>query len=76
MSLHGGSGIPRSTLQEAIKLGITKVNVATETKDTFMRTLKNDFATSSEIDLRKLFPNAISSVEKLIEEKLNIVSFD
>ena len=74
--LHGGSGIPKSTLQEAIKLGITKVNVATETKDTFMRTLKNDFATSSEIDLRKLFPNAISSVEKLIEEKLNIVSFD
>ena len=28
--LHGGSGVPKSTLREAIKFGITKVNVATD----------------------------------------------
>ncbi len=74
--LHGGSGIPGSTLQQAIKFGITKVNVATETKDIFMRTLKEDLANSNEIDLRKLFPHAISTVEDLISEKLKIISID
>ena len=74
--LHGGSGIPGSILQRAIKLGITKVNVATETKDTFMRILKEDLSNNNEIDLRKLFPHAISAVEDLISEKLRIIAID
>ncbi|MGA9292215.1 MAG: class II fructose-bisphosphate aldolase [Ignavibacteriaceae bacterium] len=74
--LHGGSGIPQPTIRQAIKLGITKVNVATETKDTFMRILKDDLADNNEIDLRKLFPHAITAVEDLISEKLKIISAD
>ena len=72
--LHGGSGIPEKSLKEAIRNGITKVNVATETKDIFMKTLKEVLKNSDEIDLRKVFPSATSEVKKLIEQKLRIVA--
>ena len=72
--LHGGSGLPGELLKEAIKSGITKVNVATETKDIFMKTLKEKLKDSDEIDLRKVFPSATNEVKKLIEQKLKIVT--
>ena len=72
--LHGGSGLPRESLIEAINNGITKVNVATETKDIFMKTLKEVLKNSDEIDLRKVFPLAISEVKKLISQKLKIIA--
>ncbi len=72
--LHGASGIPEPMLKEAILNGITKVNVATETKDQFMRTLKIALVNSDEIDLRKIFPVAIDDVQKLIERKIKILS--
>jgi len=72
--LHGGSGIPAEIVREAIKNGICKVNVATETKDIFMKTLKDVMNKSSEIDLRKVFPVAINEIKNLIESKLRIVT--
>lgn len=72
--LHGGSGLPSGLLREAIKNGISKVNVATETKDIFMKTLKEVLMNSDEIDLRKVFPFATGEVKKLIEQKLKIVA--
>ena len=72
--LHGGSGIPGEVLKNAIEIGIVKVNIATEIKDTFTRTLKSILINSDEIDLRKTFPKAIDSVVKLIEDKLKIIS--
>ena len=72
--LHGGSGIPDDQLQEAIARGISKVNLATETKNIFMKTLQKTLADNEEIDLRKVFPVATSSVVNLISEKLRIVT--
>jgi fructose-bisphosphate aldolase class II/tagatose 1,6-diphosphate aldolase GatY/KbaY len=72
--LHGGSGIPADILKQAIKNGITKVNIATDTKDIFLKSLKEILKNSNEIDLRKVFPIAINEVQKLIEQKLKIVS--
>lgn len=71
--LHGGSGIPKSSLQEAIKRGICKINLATEIKNIFMSTLKNCLLNEEEIDLRKVFPPAISAVTHLVKEKLEII---
>jgi fructose-bisphosphate aldolase class II/tagatose 1,6-diphosphate aldolase GatY/KbaY len=71
--LHGGSGIPGDQLQSAIKRGITKINLATETKNIFMKTLQQILLQTDEIDLRKVFPPATESVIKLIGEKLDIV---
>lgn len=72
--LHGGSGISSEKLKEAVRNGITKVNIATDTKDLFMKSLKEIMKNSDEIDLRKVFPLAINEVQKLIEQKLKIVS--
>lgn len=72
--LHGSSGIPDSQLKEAIKRGIVKVNLATETKNIFMKTLQDILKHNEEIDLRKVFPQATDSVIRLIGEKLDVVS--
>jgi len=72
--LHGGSGIPDDQLREAIAKGISKVNLATETKNIFMKTLQKTLADNEEIDLRKVFPVATASVVTLIAEKLRIIT--
>lgn len=72
--LHGSSGIPDAQLRSAIQRGITKVNLATETKNIFMRSLKHVLSDNEEIDLRKVFPKATESVKALIAEKLEVVS--
>ena len=73
--LHGASGIPGPTLQKAIRKGICKINIATEVKNIFMQTLKNELNNSNEIDLRKVFPPAINAVAELVKRKLEIINF-
>ena len=72
--LHGGSGIPDKMLREAIKRGITKVNLATDSKNAFMKELKNVLYNTDEIDLRKTFPRATDAVKNLIINKMQLVS--
>jgi fructose-bisphosphate aldolase class II/tagatose 1,6-diphosphate aldolase GatY/KbaY len=72
--LHGASGIPSTILREAISNGIAKVNVATDTKDLFMKSLKEIMKNSDDIDLRNIFPLAINEIQKMIEQKIKIVS--
>ncbi len=72
--LHGSSGIPDDQLRGAIQRGMAKINLATETKNTFMRRLKDVLTDNEEIDLRKVFPKATESVKSLISEKLAVVS--
>ncbi len=72
--LHGGSGIPDKILIDAIKNGITKINLATETKNAFMRQLKEELLGTDEIDLRVVFPNATKKAEELIQNKIKIIS--
>jgi ketose-bisphosphate aldolase len=71
--LHGSSGIPDEQLQEAIRSGISKINLATETKNCFMKKLQSLLADSDEIDLRKVFPKAILEVQQLITRKLEVI---
>ena len=72
--LHGSSGIPDEQLQHAIRNGISKINLATETKNTFMKKLKQSLTVSDDIDLRNVFPPAIESVKELICTKLGVIS--
>jgi tagatose 1,6-diphosphate aldolase GatY/KbaY len=71
--LHGGSGIPGDLLLSAVKRGICKINLATEIKNIFMETLKNDLSASNEIDLRIVFPPAIAAVTHLVQAKLQLL---
>ena len=70
--LHGSSGIPHSDLGKAIKLGINKINVATEFKDVFMKSLKEILNSTDNIDIRQTFPGAINKVAELAKTKLSL----
>jgi fructose-bisphosphate aldolase class II/tagatose 1,6-diphosphate aldolase GatY/KbaY len=72
--LHGGSGVPHQVLSETINRGICKINLATEIKNIFMKTLKDQLAHTDEIDLRKVFPVATRAVTDLVKEKLRVVN--
>ena len=72
--LHGGSGIPDSQIQTAIKNGIRKINLATEVKNGFINTLRKELPVSKEIDLRKIFPSAIKHVQQLLENKIEMIN--
>jgi tagatose 1,6-diphosphate aldolase GatY/KbaY len=72
--LHGSSGIPEAMLQEAIRNGIVKINLATETKNVFMLKLQEILRHNVEIDLRKIFPPAIEEVVRLIREKIRTIN--
>ncbi|MCW9707970.1 class II fructose-bisphosphate aldolase [Fodinibius salsisoli] len=72
--LHGGSGIPDAQIQEAIRNGIRKINLATEVKNGFMNTLREELPKSDEIDLRKVFPAAIDHVQSLLENKIAMIN--
>ena len=74
--LHGASGIPHEILREAIRRGICKINLATEIKNIFMKTLKNKLANEEEIDLRKVFPCATTAVTQLVKDKLLAIEID
>lgn len=72
--LHGGSGIPGKQIQDGIRRGIRKINVATEIKNIFMKTLQNQLKNNEEIDLRKVFPPATNKVNLLIQTKFAIIN--
>jgi len=74
--LHGSSGVPEEQLREAISRGICKVNLATEIKNTFMKTLQQLLIQNEEIDLRKVFPKATKEVTELVSYKLEIMKND
>ena len=71
--LHGGSGISAPTLREAIQKGICKINLATEVKNAFMKSIASEVNKSQEIDLRIVFPPAIQAVKNLVTGKLDII---
>ena len=70
--LHGGSGVDEAAIRAAVARGICKVNVATETKDAFVRGVKREIQATSDIDLRNIFPPAIRDVKELIKQKLGM----
>jgi len=70
--LHGGSGIGEAAIRAAVARGICKVNVATETKDAFVRGVKREIQGTTDIDIRNIFPPAIRDVRDLIKQKLSM----
>lgn len=68
--LHGASGISHNLVQEAIKRGICKVNIATEIKIPFSNAIKSYFNENpNEYDPRKyLIPAKIAMYDVIVEK--------
>lgn len=71
--LHGSSGVPHHQVQQAISNGICKVNLATEIKNIFMASLKDELTHNQDIDLRKVFPKATCKITELVKTKFQMV---
>lgn len=63
--LHGGSGIKEKYLKEAIKRGVVKVNINTETRKEWKDSLKKELLSN---DIKPY--NILFQVERKIEEKI------
>lgn len=69
--LHGGSGIQKTEIKKAIKLGIVKVNINTELRLTWKKTLEKSFRIQ-EIRPYKILPKVQKAIQEKVEEKVNL----
>lgn len=73
LSLHGGSGIPPDDIKRTIQVGkIVKINVNTELRMAYRRTLEEALKQSDEVAIYKIMPPVIQAVQKVVEEKIKI----
>lgn len=71
--LHGASGVPSELVQQAIQLGICKVNVATELKNIFSESLKGYFNEHPDAtDPRYYFLPAKEKMGELVATKISM----
>lgn len=73
ISLHGGSGTPAHYFKHAIKSGVSKININTDMRVAFRRSLEKSLKDNpDEISVMKLMDGVISSVQAVVEEKIDI----
>lgn len=65
--LHGGSGIPEEMIRKAIRMGIRKINVATEVRHAFIEGFAKEAHSK---DIYKAYQSAQASARKIIWEKM------
>ncbi|BFH66510.1 MAG: class II fructose-bisphosphate aldolase [Paenibacillus dendritiformis] len=71
--LHGGSGIPEDQVKRCVKLGMAKMNVATELRIAFSDAIKAVFAANpDENDPRKYMVPAKQAVKALAIQKMEM----
>lgn len=72
ISLHGGSGTPLHYFEEAAKIGVSKININSDMRYAFRKTLEKVLADNpDEYAVVKLMPEVYEAVQKVVEEKIN-----
>ena len=72
ISLHGGSGTPGHYFEEAAKIGVSKVNINSDLRYVFRKTLEKVLADHpDEYAVMKLMPEVYGAVQKVVEEKID-----
>lgn len=73
ISLHGGSGTPDNYFTEAIKIGISKVNINSDMRFAFRTKLEEVLkANPDEYAVVKLMPAVIEEVQKVVEGRIQV----
>jgi fructose-bisphosphate aldolase class II len=71
--LHGASGIPDHQITEAVKRGICKINIDTEIRNAFAKTVDGFMEENPDvIDPRKILGPAIDAMQEVVEHKIEI----
>lgn len=72
ISLHGGSGTPLHFFEEAAKIGVSKININSDMRYVFRKTLEKVLAEHpDEYAVVKLMPEVYEAVQVVVEEKIN-----
>ena len=71
--LHGSSGVPDEDIRKAISLGVSKVNIDTNIRESFMNAARKVIAEHpNEIDPRKILGPAREATTEIIREKIRL----
>lgn len=72
ISLHGGSGTPLHYFEEAAKIGVSKININSDMRYAFRKTLEKVLAEHpDEYAVVKLMPEVYQAVQVVVEEKIS-----
>lgn len=73
ISLHGGSGTPGHYFKDAVKIGITKVNINSDMRFAYRQTLEKVLKDNpDEISVAKLInKEVVAAVQKVVEDKID-----
>ena len=73
ISLHGGSGTPGHYFVEAVKIGVSKININSDMRVAYRNTLEKVLRENpNEYAVVKLMGQVIDEVQKVVEEKLDM----
>jgi fructose-bisphosphate aldolase, class II len=71
ISLHGGSGTPGHYFVQAVKIGVTKININTDMRIAYRETLEKELKENpTEFAVVKLMDKVIAAVQEVVEKKL------
>lgn len=71
ISLHGGSGTPLHFFEEAVRTGVSKININSDMRYVFRTTLEKVLADNpKEYAVVKLMPTVYEAVQQVVEEKI------
>jgi fructose-bisphosphate aldolase class II len=72
ISLHGGSDTPLEQFVEAVKIGVSKININSDLRHAYRTTLEQQLAANPhQSALIKLMPPVIDAVQKVVETKID-----
>lgn len=73
ISLHGGSGTPGHYFVDAVKIGVTKININSDMRVAYRKTLESVLADNpTEFAVIKLMDEVIDAVQSVVENKLDM----
>ena len=74
--LHGGSDIPDDQVKEAVRLGISKVNIATEYSQAFYNAVQNNLNTpiAKKYYMYGVLSSAESQVKEFVASKIRLLN--
>ena len=73
ISLHGGSGTPAHYFKNAVKIGVSKVNINSDLRIAYRNTLEKVLSENpDEFAVVKLMDGVIAAVQKVVEAKIDM----
>lgn len=73
ISLHGGSGTPGHYFAEAVKIGVSKININTDMRMAYRKTLEDVLEDNpTEYAVVKLMDKVIDAVQAVVETKIDM----